>query len=194
MIANKDRSGWFGASDTSQIVGNWETASFKKWWLEKIGLRQNSVNTKAMKCGNAFEHKILDCIGGCRKDHQIIWPDLRLRVNYDGDKDWTIYEVKTFRADKTFKVTKSYWRQAQVEMYAMDTTELYIVAYPLGETEYNNYFTPIDPEKCQYHKVEYDRVFIEKIYLPRLKYLADCMAAGKMPKGEEFDGMYGEVS
>lgn len=180
MISNKDRSGWFGASDTSYIVGNWETKTFKNWWLEKLGLRQNTLETKAMKCGNAFEHKILDCLN-CRKDHQILIPELRLRVNYDGDKDSTIYEVKTFRADKTFKVSKAYWRQAQVEMFAMGTESLFILAYPLGEQEYRNYFTPIDIEKIQYHRVEFDREFIENEYLPKLKILCECLEKGGAP-------------
>ena len=37
MIHNHDRSGWFGASDTSTIMGNWATETFRKWWLEKLG-------------------------------------------------------------------------------------------------------------------------------------------------------------
>lgn len=185
MIANKDRSGWFGGSDTSYIVGNWQTDSFKKWWLEKLGLRQNDLNTKAMKCGNAYEHKILDCIG-CRKDHQIIIPELKLRVNYDGDRDGTIYEVKTFKVEKGFRVSKAYWRQAQVEMYAMKTESLYVVAYPLGDAEYRNYFMEIDTDNIQYHKVEYDTDFIETEYLPKLKYLAQCLELRKMPSKEEY--------
>ena len=180
MISSKDRSGWFGASDTSYVVGNWTTKTFKNWWLEKLGLRQSSIDTKAMKCGNAFEHKILNCFS-CRKDHQIIIPELRLRVNYDGDNGSTVYEVKTFRADKPFKVTKSYWRQAQVEMFAYGTKELYILAYPLGEQEYKNYFTPIDVEKIQHHKIEYDSDFMESEYLPKLKTLADCLMKGEAP-------------
>lgn len=181
MITNRDRSWWFGASDTSYVVGNWATASFKKWWLEKLGLRQNGIQTKAMKCGNAFEHKILDFIG-CRKDHQILIPELHLRVNYDGDRDGTIYEVKTHKAEKPFKVSKAYWRQAQVEMYAMGTTELYIVSYPLSDQEYANYFTPVDTERIKYDKVEYDKDFIESEYLPRLKALCGFLERGEMPR------------
>jgi hypothetical protein len=181
MIADKDRSGWFGGSDTSYIVGNWQTDSFKLWWLEKIGLRQNALNTKAMKCGNAFEHKILDCIG-CRKDYQIMIPELKLRVNFDGDQDGTIYEVKTHKADKPFKVSKAYWRQAQVEMFAMQTKTLYIVSYALTEQEYLNYFTEIEPERIQCHKVEYDEDFINSEYLPKLKILVECLEKGALPK------------
>ena len=51
MIHNHDRSGWFGASDTSTIMGNWETETFRKWWLEKLGLRENRFHTPAMSIG-----------------------------------------------------------------------------------------------------------------------------------------------
>lgn len=181
MIINKDRSGWFGGSDTSYVVGNWNTDSFKFWWLEKLGFRQNTLNNKAMQCGNAFEHKILDCID-CRKDHQILMPELKLRVNLDGDKDGTIYEVKTHKADKEFKVSKAYWRQAQIEMFAYKTQNLYIVSYALTEQEYKNYFTEIETERIQYNKVDYDEDFVNNEYLPKLKYLCKCLDEKEMPK------------
>lgn len=58
MIHNHDRSGWFGASDTSTIMGNWATETFRKWWLEKLGLRENRFHTPAMQAGTAYEHRI----------------------------------------------------------------------------------------------------------------------------------------
>jgi len=182
MIIDKGRADWFGASDTSFIVGNYETATFKKWWLEKIGWKTNDFSNIAMTTGTHFEHKILDTIDGVRKDHQIIIPKLCLRVNYDGDKDKVIYEVKTHNIEKPFKITKSYWRQAQVEMYAMDTKEVYIVSYGLTENDYKNYFTPIDKDRIVFTKVEYDEEFINNEYLPKLKYLCECLEKGVMPK------------
>lgn len=59
MIKNKNRSGWFGASDTSMIVGNWETETFKNWWSIKLGLTKNNINTWAMECGNLLEIPII---------------------------------------------------------------------------------------------------------------------------------------
>ncbi len=56
MISNHDRSGWFGASDTATIMGNYNTATFKKWWLEKMGIRQSTFTNKAMKAGTHYEH------------------------------------------------------------------------------------------------------------------------------------------
>lgn len=182
MIQNSDRSGWFGASDTSYVIGNRETRSFKKWWLEKLGMAENSVNTKAMRTGTAYEHAILDTIPGIRKDHQITIPELRLRVNYDGDLDGTIYEVKTHSADKPFRISKQYWRQAQVEMYAMRTDRLYIVSYALEPEDYRNYFREINPERMGMWLVEYDLEWINEGYLPSLKYLVKCLKEGRMPK------------
>lgn len=182
MIKNHDRSGWFGASDTSYVVGNWKTESFKKWWLTKMGLTTNDFSNIAMKAGTHYEHAILKAIpGNVRTDHQIIIPELKLRVNYDGDKNGIIYEVKTFNENKVFKVSKAYWRQAQVEMFAMGSRELYIVAYPLGEREYRNFFLEIDKQKIQYHKIEYDAKFINDEYLPKLRILADCLQRGRFP-------------
>lgn len=180
MIANKDRSGYIGASDTSFVVGNWETKTFKKWWLEKLGLRQSNVTTKAMKVGTEFEHKILDTISGIRKDHQIIIPELKLRVNYDGDMNGVPYEVKTHKNE--FKISKQYWRQVQVEMFAMGSEKAVFVAYQVTEQEYKNYFTPIDKSRITFREVEYDEEFIEDEYLPKLKILAECMEDGRMPK------------
>ena len=185
MIDSKDRAGWFGASDTSYVVGNRETASFKKWWLIKMGLARSDLSTKAMRVGNAYEHKVLDAIRVKERDKQILIPELKLRVNLDGNSDGRIFEVKTHQNE--FKVTKQYWRQAQVEMFAWkheygEVPQLYIVAYRATEDEYRNYFKDIDECRLSFHKVEYDETFIEKEYLPKLKYLRDCMEKGIMPK------------
>ena len=140
MIQSQDRSYYIGASDTSMVVGNWKTKTFEKWWLEKLGLNKSNFSTEAMKAGNNYEHKILDAleIEGLEKDKQIIID--RLRVNLDGNTNTCIYEVKTHNINKEFKVSKQYWRQAQVEMYASNIRKLFIVAYGLTENDYINFF------------------------------------------------------
>ncbi len=183
MIHNPDRSGWFGASDTNFVVTkNRDTKSFYYWWLEKLDLHKNEFTSKAMAAGTAWEHKILDAVDPTiRKDHQIIIEKYRLRVNYDGDKNGTIYEVKTHSQDKEFKVTTRYWRQAQVEMYAMKTTNLYIVAYGLIPEEYDNYFLPVDDKRIKFYRIEYDKGWIQNEYLPRLKELCRALRKGRFP-------------
>ena len=107
MISNKDRSFYIGASDTSMVVGNWNTKSFENWWLEKLGLRKNTFSNEATKAGNNYEHKILDAleIPNLEKDKQIIID--RLRVNLDGNTADCIYEVKTYNSEKEFKISKA---------------------------------------------------------------------------------------
>ena len=85
MIRNHDRSGWFGASDTATIMGNWNTDTFRRWWLVKLGVRKDRFITPAMQCGTAYEHKILDALRVKTRDRQIRIRSLRLRVNYDGE-------------------------------------------------------------------------------------------------------------
>ena len=181
MIADNDRSMWFGASDTSIICGNWETETFKKWWLEKLGLRANRFRTKAMSAGTHFEHRILQHIGAETKDRQVLIPELCLRVNYDGDTAGKVHEVKTHKTDQ-FKVSKAYWQQAQVEMFAFPTRELEIVSYRLTDQDYQNYFSPIDPDRLRHHEIEYDESFVMNEYLPRLLELSKCLREGRMPK------------
>ena len=175
MIENKDRSGYIGASDTSYVVGNWNTKSFKKWWLVKLGLSESDYTNKAMMAGNVYEHKISDALGlEGKKDGQVIMEDLKLRVNFDFETSDTIYEIKTYRSDKEFKVSKQYWRQAQVEMFARKK-KLIIVSYPLSEEEYSNYFLEVNPARIKKHPIKYDKKFIENEYLPKLKILADYL-------------------
>ena len=181
MIQSQDRSFYIGASDTSYVVGNWSTKSFEKWWLEKLGLYKNELKTEAMQTGTNYEHKILDAleIEELEKDKQIIID--RLRVNLDGNTDECIYEVKTYNVNKEFKVSKQYWRQAQVEMYASRIYKLCIVAYGLNEIDYKNYFNKIDKNRLKFFEIQYDEKFINKEYLPNLEILAQCLKEGSFP-------------
>lgn len=185
MIQNQDRSNYIGASDTSFVVGNWKTKTFENWWLEKVGIQKNNIKTEAMKAGNNYEHKILESlkdllhIEDLEKDRQIIIN--RLRVNLDGNTKNCIYEVKTYNAEKEFKVSKLYWRQAQVEMYASDIHNLYIVAYALKGNDYENYFNEIDKARITLYPINYDEDFIKNEYLPKLIYLSNCLERGAFP-------------
>ena len=181
LIQSQDRSYYIGASDTSIVVGNWETKTFEKWWLEKLGLYKNDFCTEATKAGNNYEHKILDSleIKELEKDKQIIID--RLRVNLDGNTDTCIYEVKTHKKEKEFKVSKQYWRQAQVEMYASKIEKLFIVAYGLEEQDYNNYFNKIDKNRIQLFEIRYDEQFITNEYIPKLRILTECLKKGVFP-------------
>lgn len=187
MISSKDRSHYIGASDTSMVVGNWTTATYRKWWQEKIGtIYPPQYDNKYTLAGTFYEHAILDTIPMCDKDNQVVIEDLNLRVNYDGMVGNHIYEVKTFKEEKGFEVSKAYWRQAQVEMYVAGSRELHIVAYPMTDEHYKNYFLEIEEDKIQYHKVEYDENFIRE-YLGKLLYLKSCMDEGRFPLKEEYE-------
>lgn len=191
MISVKSRAYWLGASDASRIVGNRNTATWLKWWTEKLGIYEEHFDNRYTLAGTNYEHKILEAVQIQRDafltlDYQIRDEENCVRVNFDGIdfETQTIYECKTFSAEKTFKVSKDYWRQAQMEMWALDTDKLYIVAYPLEEEYYSNYWLDIDPSKIEYHKVERDDKFIEETLVPNIKDLAECIKQGIFPKEE----------
>lgn len=186
MIADQDRSGWFGASDTAMIMGNWNTKTFRRWWMQKLGLDSSHYASRAMNAGTYYEHAILDYIGAPRKDHQILFPELKLRVNLDGDGPGRIHEVKTHRADKPFMVTKAYWQQVQVQMFAKIEEEnrvpvAEIVSYGLTDADYRSFFNDIDPDRLKKYPIEYDHAFITQ-YLKRLEVLRYCLERGVFPK------------
>ena len=187
MITNQDRSMWIGAADTSFVVGNWTTDTFFKWWQSKMGLNfKPKFQNMYTIAGTFYEHALLETIPMVEMDKQIIIPELHLRVNYDGNVGKKIIEVKTFKAGKEFKVSKTYWRQAQVEMFAMGSTELTFLAYPMTEEHYRNYFLPIDKAKRIFIPCKYDPAFIRE-YIPKLKYMGYCMDHGMFPTKNGFD-------
>lgn len=189
MIHDQDRSGWIGASDSAVVMGNWCTKTFARWWMEKLGLRKNTFTTVAMQAGTAYEHRILDHLGVWQRDRQIRIRRLRLRVNLDGEAE-RIKEIKTYGGE--FRVSKAYWQQAQVEMFAAKKP-LDIVAYKLEPEDYANFFNPIDPGRLSIYPIDYDREWIEQEYLPRLRYLAWCLRRKRWPREDEYENRRGYI-
>lgn len=183
MIADKDRSGYFGASDTDKIVGNWKTATFERWWMQKIGINRDHFDNKYTLAGTHYEHRILESLDTpmVEFDKQIIIEVLKLRVNLDGNDDGTVYEVKTYKLEKGFKLPKKYIYQVQVQMYASGFHKAKIIAYGLTEGDYDNFFHPIDPNRRSEFIIEYDERWINEVYLPKLKHLAKCLEDGRFP-------------
>lgn len=177
MIHDHDRSGYFGASDTKYVMGNWGTKTFQKWWDTKLGLSPSFPSNIYMDAGTFYEHHILDklSIPNLVKDKQVILEDLRLRVNLDGNTNDCIYEVKTFKAGNKFKVKKEYYQQVQVQMFATGIHKCIVVAYPLFGEDYEEFNAGnVQEELIEKHEVEYNEDFIRE-YLFKLKTLRDFL-------------------
>ena len=182
MIAEKDRSGYFGASDVERIIGNYKTATFEKWWMQKIGINRDHFDNKYTLAGTHYEHRILESLDiPMEFDKQVILEDLRLRVNLDGNDSDTIYECKSYGFEKGFKMPKKYINQVQVQMFATGLRKAKIIVYGLKEEDYDNYFKPIDPDRRSEFVIEYDERWINEVFLPKLKYLAECLKEGRFP-------------
>lgn len=192
MITDYSRDGWFGASDCKYVMNdNHQTKSWQDFWAEKIGAIKKDLDSTVTNTGTMFEHPILDSIDGdIIKDRQILLPDMRLRVNIDGDKDGIIYEVKTHKAEKPFLtknalyqfIPKYIYGQVQVQMFAWKTAhergedlpkfnKLYIVEYPLYREDYEGE-PNVDFKRIKFHKISYDKGFI-KMYRKKLEPLAE---------------------
>lgn len=196
MIKTLDRAGYFGASDVKNVMAaNRSTATWKKWWEVKMGTREpDIISTKEIEAGNKYEHPILRSIHeDMRLDGQIIYDKYKIRVNYDGWHNGTIYEVKTHHAEKEFEVSNAYWQQCQVEMFVYQEMykqwflppfeQLYLVSYGLNPDDYDVPWDKIeiDPNRIVYHPVKPDKAWIKGEYLPKVKELARALKKGKYP-------------
>ncbi len=196
MIKNQNRAFWFGASDTSMIMGKWDTQTFLNWWFVKLGYYQNNRKSWKMDCGNLLEIPIIreiekqECYKiNIGKHPYYIW-GLRLRCNYDGlTKDFVI-EIKT--TGKMFvKVPRNYWQQCQVLMFRKRRKKAILYAYEMVDDDYANpYFPNIDYKRIKSFVIDYDKEFIEIEYKPRLKYLARCLKCKRIPSKTEYEQIY----
>ena len=184
MIIDNDRSGYIGASDVQFVIGNWRTKTWEKWWMQKLGMNQDHFDNKYTKAGTNWEHRILDSLSlpDLEKDRQFIIEDLRLRVNLDGNLPDRIEEVKTYQWEKGWKKTpQKYINQVQVQMFGSNIFNAEIVAYGLLPEDYENYLRAIDPQRRAQHPVVYDPLWINQVYLPKHRILADCLKRGVFP-------------
>lgn len=178
MISNTDRKWWFGASDSLKIITpNHNTKTWQSWWRVKCGIEDPSfTGTRYTAAGTRFEHPILECFDKkINKDRQLIIEDLRLRVNYDGDLDGNIFEVKTHGAGKTFEITPYIEAQVQTQMYVWkqcrdDFSGLYILSYAMTEEDYNNMEPTADD-------IDFDRIKVTKVKYRRanVKHFLNCL-------------------
>lgn len=213
MIQSYDRAYWIGASDTKYVMNdNRSTKTWLSWWNVKIGIEENLFTGNIFtRMGTLYEHPILDALDpNIRKDLQLKIPKYNLRVNYDGDLDGWIYEVKTHREDKPLDigVGSIYYNQCQVEMfgykqylkesavyYDWHTREhlpefkgLYIVDYPLKVDEYSKLEIMeqggmpvlIDKSRIKLHRIKYNKGFVSD-YKSRVKFLAKRIRDGRVP-------------
>lgn len=181
MIHSKDRSYYIGASDTSYVIGNWDTKTFEKWYYTKLGLYSMDFESEAMKTGTAYEHKILSALNvpGMVFDKQII--SGRMRVNLDGNTNERVYECKTINHKPT-KPNKQYINQVNIQMYASNIRKAIIVFYEVTDIEYKNFYAYIDSSRLTLFDIPYDEKFVNEIYLPRFNYLSECLDKGVFPK------------
>ena len=194
MITDNDRSYWFGASDSYKVMGNQSTESWQKWWRVKQGLEMPEFHgNEYTYAGQMYEHPILEAFDkDIVKDRQLFLEDLRLRVNYDGDKNGVIYEVKTHKIENPFVITPYIYAQCQTQMYVWKEINLtpfinlYVLSYGLSAGE-RQVFAPVDPDRIKVHKVKYDKGHVKR-FLKALKPLVERLDEMRKPsilQGEE---------
>lgn len=163
------------------LATNHNTQTWQSWWRVKCGVEESDFKgNKYTDAGERFEHPILECFDkNMNMDRQLILEPLRLRVNYDGDLNGNIYEVKTHKADKPFEITPYIYDQVQTQMYVWKETQeefkhLYVLSYGLTSEDYANQdpsADDIDFKRIKIQKVKYNKHHI-KHFIKMLEPLA----------------------
>lgn len=194
--STNSRVGIIGASDTRYVMMNFETATFKKWWLEKIGLAERKdISNIYMDTGTMLEKPVIDAY--CKKkgiklnygDEPFISKEYeRLVVNLDAYNETKNVEVKCVAYNKAFnwqfKLDRNYYQQVQVQMLASGLRKTIVLAYGLltDDYDFSNLVNPkIDEDRLFEIEVEYDNEWLEMQYIPKLKYLIYCFENNKIP-------------
>ena len=81
---------------------------------------------------------------------------------------------------------KAYVQQVQVQMFISGKKQAKIIAYELEDADYEDWDRDVDGERISFFFYDYDEDFIND-YLPRFKYLVDCMERGVFPKKVEYE-------
>ena len=200
MIHDHDRRFYIGGSDASKVLGNHNTKTYKEWWLSKLGISDHtSSDNQYTAAGTRYEHPILDCYAKhngleMNKDRQIILEDKMLRVNYDGDADGVIYEVKTHKHDlvKPFDPHSKYIdSQCQLQMYVWQETQekfngLIVLEYTLMPEDYENEnpsVDDIDYSRITAHKIKYKPKTIKQ-FLNKLETMIPLLKEAKERSNE----------
>ena len=68
-----------------------------------------------------------------------------------------------------------------MEMYAAGIQKGQIVAYGLEDADYDNFLRPIDHGRLKLEYIAYDSEWIDMVYLPKLRVLADALGKGMLP-------------
>lgn len=194
MIKNKDRRGWFGASDVKFIMGNWTTSTFMDWWQTKLGTKVNLFSNVYTLSGSYKEHQIANHYAEKHNekiftDRQIKIRKYRLRVNLDCETKSKIIEIKTHKqTEKQWQIPKEYEWQVWVQMFATKKRNACIYAYGMTDEDYENFWLEIDDSRIEEIPITYNKGWVQKEMLPRLVYLCDCLKKKKTPNIKEFEG------
>lgn len=194
MVQEKfNRSGYIGGSDASWLYASYSSASFKKWWNEKVtSIRTSEFSNVHTQAGNILESEIM-------KTLNIPKPAWNLRFFKEGtlagvNTDATevdkgiVHEIKTALHSYLFKwlhakagVSIDYRRQVFHGLYVAECDVAKVHVLPMSEEEKRNPFL-VENITDRIHTFEYTRDqfdFVEHDW--RVRYLTFCYNENQTP-------------
>jgi len=190
MINSSDpRTNIFGASDTQKMLMGLNTKGFKEFWYVKTGeIESDFVPNKYTLAGDLLEEPVLKTIHNNMELSPVCRYNDYLRANLDGLHNDTIYEIKCCNYESVLftgvKKDKWYRKQVQVQMFVSGIRKAKLCYYAVMPHEYETGFllcAEIDSDRIFTHDIEYDKEWIEEVYLPRFEFLCKCIEDNVYP-------------
>ena len=198
MIANSEtRKGYIGGSDQYAVYGNYYTATFHKWWNEKItGIRLYDIKTRDMTFGSVVEGLIMDHMDIPKENRhmKVFHPKFKMAgANTDAYWNGILMEIKTMNdkdAEKLVKGNKmkvGYRRQVYHTMWCGGITHAKISVLSIKPEEKENPFgiKIIEGENLRHYDFELDpNDFDIPEHEIRIGYLSSCYESRHLPSNE----------
>lgn len=199
MIKSGDsRVGYIGGSDMGMVYGSFDSATFNKWWMEKVsGLPGVGVNNKYTRAGDLLEDKILEEVGVDRVYYgaKEMKEGTIAGASYDAlewDAGSIVHEAKTARISKMFEwllgyaLNPNYKRQIYHCMWVCGAERGRLHVLGLKDEEYGNPFG-VDVKgrviSFDFHIRDFDVEEHER----RILYLSECYWYGFDPSNKEYE-------
>lgn len=198
--------GYIGGSDAVRAHGSWETATFKKFWEERLtGEKQgDGFDTIHTAAGNIMESEILRALKIPEDKWSIFFPPMETMagINTDafdlptGQAGGTYHEIKTVLWDTAAKwifgsaISSAYIYQVQHGLFVTGAEEAKLHCCLMTMAEKHNPFSIENVEErihtFHFHRSHFDKTTVTMaMYGGMMAHLTECYRKGVFPTDGE---------
>lgn len=192
----REIQGYIGGSDAVRVHGSWETATFQKFWRERLtGFRESqNFDTIHTSAGNIMEAEILRAVGIPEISWNVYFKPSKTiaGINTDAFYSGVYHEIKTVLWDTGSKwiiggaISANYIYQIQHGLLVTEADEAKLHICLMTEEEKYNPFS-INDVSSRVHTFSFNRPYFDTTkttmaqYGALIEHLTQCYRNGVFP-------------